>query len=117
MGEQIYYHAWDIDLSPVYVDPREEVWKGFSNGMILTRDYSKEAIGYSKTKGIHGFNHSKTLPKASNISKHLSRACIAIMSEENVSGMIRSVHVSVANLVRERLFNLIYSQVLKMKSF
>lgn len=42
MGEQLYYHAWGIDLSPVYGDFLKSEQKGFGHGITLLRDYSKD---------------------------------------------------------------------------
>lgn len=42
MGEQLYWHAWGIDLSPVFGHFIKMEQKGFSHGISLLRDYSKE---------------------------------------------------------------------------
>ncbi|MFB5269331.1 DNA polymerase V [Paenibacillus enshidis] len=130
MGEQIYYHAWGVDLSPVFVDPAEEIRKGFSNGITLMRDYSAHEIptviyeltdhiasrmreihaagrtvslslGYSKHEGLRGFSRSRTLPEATNISKRLYDACMALVGQANIMGKIRTIHVGVSNLVND----------------
>lgn len=135
MGEQLYYHAWGVDLSPLYVDPAEETRKGFSNGITLMRDYSKEeihtviyeltdhiaarlrnirsagrtvslSIGYSKNEMVPGYSRSRTLPQATNISKRLYDVCMSLLMESTVSGPIRTVHVSVSNLVDEHMIQL-----------
>lgn len=44
MGEQLWYHAHGIDLSPTLFDPEaNDVQKGFSQGITLLRDYDKES--------------------------------------------------------------------------
>lgn len=42
MGEQLYWHAWGVDLSPVFGHFIKTEQKGFSHGISLLRDYSKE---------------------------------------------------------------------------
>jgi len=42
MGEQLYWHAWGIDLSPVFGHFIKTEQKGFSHGISLLRDYSQE---------------------------------------------------------------------------
>lgn len=44
MGEQLYWHAWGIDLSPIYGDFTKTEQKGFGHGISLLRDYSKEEV-------------------------------------------------------------------------
>src|SRR5699024_2024198 len=44
MGEQLYWHAWGIDLSPVYGDFLKTEQKGFGHGITLLRDYSRKEI-------------------------------------------------------------------------
>lgn len=128
MGEQLYYHAWGVDLSPVLVDPSDPIRKGFSNGITLLRDYTAHevptviyeltdhiasrmrvihtaartvtlSLGYSKYEGIQSFSRSRTLPEATSLSKRLYEACMNIMRQANIQGRIRTVHVGVSNLV------------------
>src|SRR5699024_6931554 len=42
MGEQLYWHAWGIDLSPVFGDFIKNTQKSYGHGIALLRDYSKE---------------------------------------------------------------------------
>src|SRR5690625_1354048 len=42
MGEQLYWHAWGIDLSPVFGDFTAPVQKRFGHGISLLRDYTKD---------------------------------------------------------------------------
>src|SRR5699024_1816192 len=39
MGEQLYWHAWGIDLSPVFGNFTKIEQKGFGHGISLLRDY------------------------------------------------------------------------------
>ncbi len=44
MGEQLYWHAWGIDLSPVFGNFTKTEQKGFGHGISLLRDYSRDEI-------------------------------------------------------------------------
>ncbi|MGY3386858.1 DNA polymerase V [Paenibacillus polymyxa] len=130
MGQQLYYHAWGVDLSPVFVDIKDEIRKGFSNGITLMRNYSVQevstiileltdhiasrmrqthtatktvtlSLGYSKDDGLKGFSRSKTLPEATNIAKPLYNTCMELLRSANARASIRNVHVAVSNLVPE----------------
>lgn len=41
MGEQLYWHAWGVDLSPVTGNFTKDEQKGYGHGMTLLRDYEK----------------------------------------------------------------------------
>src|SRR5699024_8365929 len=42
MGEQLYWHAWGVDLSPVLGDFIKVNQESFGHGISLLRDYSKD---------------------------------------------------------------------------
>lgn len=44
IGEQLYWHAWGVDLSPVFGNFIEHNQKGFGHGITLLRDYTQEEI-------------------------------------------------------------------------
>ena len=44
MGEQLYWHAWGVDLSPVTGNFTKDEQKGYGHGMTLLRDYEKSEI-------------------------------------------------------------------------
>lgn len=128
MGEQLFYHSWGVDLSPVFVDPREEMRKGFSSGITLMRDYSLQdvpvviyeltdtlarklrkiqaaaftvslSIGYSKHANIKGFSRSKTMYQASHTSKHLYETCLHLLKKHASPAPVRFIHVGVSNII------------------
>ncbi|ALS09946.1 hypothetical protein ABE82_26385 (plasmid) [Paenibacillus peoriae] len=130
MGQQLYYHAWGVDGSPVFVDIKDEIRKGFSNGITLMRSYTYQevsitileltdhiasrmrqshtatktvtlSLGYSKDDGLKGFSRSKTLPEATNVAKPLYNTCMELLRSANARASIRNVHVGVSNLVPE----------------
>ncbi|CDQ41943.1 DNA polymerase IV [Virgibacillus salexigens] len=45
MGEQLYWHSWGIDLSPVIGNFTQSEQKSFGHGITLLRDYSANEIG------------------------------------------------------------------------
>src|SRR5699024_3327877 len=128
MGEQLYWHAWGIDLSPVYGDFTKPPQKSFGHGISLLRDYSKEealtcildlceevcrrarsakqvgrtvhlGIGYSKETG-GGFSRSQTLHTPTNITMEMYEVC-ARLFETHYDGKsyIRRVYVTLTNLL------------------
>ncbi|MET3682222.1 DNA polymerase V [Alkalibacillus flavidus] len=44
MGEQLYWHAWGIDLSPVTGQFTKTEQKGYGHGITLLRDYTEDEI-------------------------------------------------------------------------
>src|SRR5699024_10852349 len=42
MGEQLYWHAWGIDLSPVFGDFTHTENDSYGHGISLLKDYSRE---------------------------------------------------------------------------
>lgn len=47
MGEQLWYHAWGVDLSPVFGNPggnSHSTQKGYGHGITLLRDYTGDEV-------------------------------------------------------------------------
>lgn len=125
MGEQLYWHAWGIDLSPVYGDFLKTEQKGFGHGITLLRDYTKDEIetcilelceeacrrartekkvGRTVHLGISytdmgGFNRSKSIDYPTNITKSMYDICMHLFSKfyDGYSN-IRRVYVTLNNL-------------------
>lgn len=127
MGEQLYWHAWGIDLSPVYGNFPQTAQKGFGHGIALLRDYSKEdtavcildlceevcrrartakqtgktvhlGISYSKDTG-GGFNRSRSLIHPTNSTMDVYRLCMQLFQEfYDGKSSIRHVYVTLDNL-------------------
>lgn len=127
MGEQLYWHAWGIDLSPVFGDFIKTEQKGFGHGIALLRDYSKDevsvcilelceevcrrtrmasnvgrtislSIGYSKYTG-GGFNRSNSIPTPTNITMDVYDVAMYILNKfYDDHSSIRHVSVSLQNL-------------------
>lgn len=127
MGEQLYWHAWGIDLSPVFGDFLKTEQKGFGHGISLLRDYTSDevttvildlceevcrrartankigktihlAIGYSKETG-GGFNRSTSIDIPTNITLEMYKVCLRLF-ERHYDGWsyIRKVSVTLTNL-------------------
>lgn len=127
MGEQLYWHAWGIDLSPVLGNFTKTEQKGFAHGISLLRDYSKEevaacildlceevcrrarsadkagrtihlGISYSKETG-GGFNRSKSITLPTNITMEVYGVCMQLFNEfyDGISD-IRHVYVTLDKL-------------------
>lgn len=111
MGEQLYYHAWGVDLSPVEVQAKVYEHKGFSSGITLLRDYHLSEIprvlldlldeicarmrkthvaartvgvscGYSKDTMTPGFQRTQTMESATNDPLRLHEVCLRLFRDE-----------------------------------
>ncbi|WP_174615293.1 DNA polymerase IV [Virgibacillus ihumii] len=127
MGEQLYWHAWGIDLSPVFGDFTKTKQKGFGHGISLLRDYSEEdisvcildlceevcrrarsfnkvgktihlGISYSKeTRG--GFSRSQSIHLPTNVTKDIYQICMHLFQKfYDGESKIRHVYVTLDNL-------------------
>jgi DNA polymerase V len=128
MGEQLYWHAWGIDLSPVFGNFLKTTQKSFGHGISLLRDYTKDeistvildlceescrrarrakkvgrtihlGIGYSKETG-GGFSRSVSLDIPTNITTEMHEICMYLF-EQYYDGYsnIRRVYVTLTNLL------------------
>src|SRR5690625_422624 len=127
MGEQLYWHAWGIDLSPVFGDFTKTKQDSFGHGISLLRDYTKEdalicilelceeacrrartakkvgrtihlGIGYSKETG-GGFSRSQSIYTPTNITLEMYDVCINIFEKfYDGHSKIRKVYVTLTNL-------------------
>jgi DNA polymerase V len=130
MGEQLYWHAWGIDLSPVFGDFIKKEQKGFGHGITLMRDYSKTeiatcildlceevcrrarsvnqagktihlGINYSKyTSG--GFHRSKSIDLPTNITMEVYHVCMQLFHQfYDGHSQIRRVYITLDNLYHD----------------
>ncbi|MFD1848446.1 DNA polymerase IV [Oceanobacillus bengalensis] len=122
MGEQLYWHAWGIDLSPVYGSFTKTEHKGFGHGIALLRDYTKDevavcildlceevcrrarardkagktihlGIAYSKETG-GGFSRSRSITLPTNVTMDIYHICMQLF-HEFYDGKSNIRHVSV----------------------
>lgn len=127
MGEQMYWHAWGIDLSPVYGNFLETEQKGFGHGITLLRDYSEKeidtcilelceevcrraraankvgrtihlGIGYTR-QDSGGFNRSKSIEIPTNMTQNMYEVCMRLFHTfYDGSSQIRRVYVTLDHL-------------------
>lgn len=128
MGEQLYWHAWGIDLSPVLGDFTKTTQKSFGHGISLLRNYTAKetlicildlceeacrrartamqagktvhlAISYSTDTGGGGFKRAKSIDTPTNITLEMYDVCTHLF-EQFYDGvsLIRRVTVTLTNL-------------------
>lgn len=127
MGEQLYWHAWGIDLSPVYGNFTKTEQKGFGHGIALLRDYTEDevavcildlceevcrrtrtanktgktihlGISYSKETG-GGFSRSRSVSHPTNVTMDIYRVCMQLFKQfYDGESNVRHVYVTLDNL-------------------
>lgn len=131
IGEQLYWHAWGIDLSPVFGDFLKSSQKSFGHGITLLRDYSatealigildlcEEVCHRARThhqagKTIHlsvvysketesGFSRSQSLPFPTNNTMEVYHICTQLFQRfYNGTSMVRKMYVALTNLTEQR---------------
>ncbi|WP_409301521.1 DNA polymerase thumb domain-containing protein [Peribacillus sp. SCS-155] len=128
MGNQLYHHAWGIDLSDIGA-PIMEGQISFGKSQILLRDYKEEeevkhvilemceevarrarahrkagrtislGIGYSQDEFGGGFHRSRSIQEPTNITMELYRICLELFRENYVPKTVRSISISLSNIV------------------
>lgn len=128
MGEQLYWHAWGIDLSPVLGDFTKTTQKSFGHGISLLRNYTAKetfvcmldlceescrraraanqvgrtiqlSIQYSTDTGGGGFQRSKSIESPTNITLEMYEVCVQLFEQfYDGTNLIRRVSVSLTNL-------------------
>ncbi|ATB52750.1 nucleotidyltransferase [Caldibacillus phage CBP1] len=108
IGNQLYYHAWGVDLSEIGA-PIMEGQISFGRSQILLRDYKKEeeircvilemceevarrarehrmagrtislGIGYSADEGGGGFHRARTVGEPTNVTADLYHVCLGLL--------------------------------------
>ncbi len=135
MGNQLYYHAWGIDLSEIGA-PIIEGQISFGKSQILLRDYKEEheikhvilemceevarrarthrkagrtvhfGLGYSRDEFGGGFYRSKTIDQPTNITMDIYQICLEIFEKFYDGRTVRQISVSLANIVDDNEFQL-----------
>jgi DNA polymerase V len=135
MGNQLYYHAWGIDLSDLGA-PIIEGQISFGKSQILLRDYKEEeeikhvilemceevarrarthrkagrtislGIGYSQDELGGGFHRSRTIKQPTNVTLELYRVCLELFHEHYTGKTVRQISLAIANMVDDREFQL-----------
>jgi DNA polymerase V len=130
MGNQLYYHAWGVDLSEIGA-PIMEGQISFGKSQILLRDYKERkeiksvilemceevarrarthkkagrtvsfGIGYSQEEFGGGFHRSRTVEEPTNITMDLYRVCLELF-EENYNGRtVRKISIALSNITED----------------
>ncbi|MED4456139.1 DNA polymerase thumb domain-containing protein [Metabacillus fastidiosus] len=128
LGNQLYYHAWGIDLSKIDSSIQEKQVR-FGKSQILLRDYRKESevkvvilemcedvakrardarkaartislgLGYSKVELEKGFQRSRTIDYPTNITMDIYKVCLDLLKENYKRNIVRQISISLSNLV------------------
>jgi len=127
MGEQLYWHAWGIDLSPIYGDFTKTEQKGYGHGISLLRDYTEKevetcildlceevcrrartanktgktihlGISYGKETG-GGFSRSQSMNRPTNVTMDMYKICMQLFRKfYDGESNLRHVYVTLGNL-------------------
>jgi len=130
MGNQLYYHAWGVDLSDLGA-PIIEGQISFGKSQILLRDYKEEVeikrvilemceevanrarthrkagrtislgISYSRDEFGGGFHRSRTVKQPTNITMDLYRVCLELFHEHYSGRTVRQISISLGNIVND----------------
>lgn len=127
MGNQLYYHAWGVDLSEIGA-PIIQGQISFGKSQILMRDYPdpeevKHVIlemceevarrarrhkkaGRTISLGIHysrdefggGFYRSKTIDSPTNITMEMYRVCLELFEKFYAQKTVRKISIALSNI-------------------
>lgn len=135
MGNQLYYHAWGIDLSEIGA-PILQGQISFGKSQILLRDYTdKEEIkhvvlemceevarrarthrkagrtvhfglGYSKDEFGGGFYRSRTMEEPTNVTMTIYHICLALLDEHYNGKTVRKITISLGQITDDHEYQL-----------
>ena len=135
LGNQLYHHAWGIDLSKMGA-PSLENQVSYGKSQILMRDYNKIAevkavllemceevarraresnkagrtlslgIGYSKNGQGGGFYRSRTIYEATNDTMEIYTVCKELLNESHDGRPVRQISISITKLEDEHSMQL-----------
>jgi DNA polymerase V len=127
MGNQLYYHAWGVDLSEIGA-PIMQGQISFGKSQILLRDYpdpeevkhvileiSEEVarrarqhkkvgrtislgIGYSRDEFGGGFHRSKTIDQPTNITMDIYETCLELFEKFYANKTVRQISITLSNI-------------------
>ncbi|MGM0874093.1 MAG: DNA polymerase thumb domain-containing protein [Bacillota bacterium] len=127
MGNQLYYHAWGVDLSEIGA-PIMQGQISFGKSQILLRDYpdpeevkhvileiSEEVarrarqhkkvgrtislgIGYSRDEFGGGFHRSKTINQPTNITMDIYETCLLLFEKFYANKSVRQISITLSNI-------------------
>ncbi|MEH7222869.1 UV damage repair protein UvrX [Bacillus sp. JJ1566] len=127
MGNQLYYHAWGVDLSEIGA-PIMQGQVSFGKSQILLRDYPDpeevkhvilemceevarrarrhQKAGRTISLGIHysqdefggGFYRSKTIETPTNITIEMYRVCLELFEKFYAQKTVRKISIALSNI-------------------
>ncbi|MHC0036025.1 Y-family DNA polymerase [Pseudoneobacillus sp. C159] len=130
MGNQLYHHAWGIDLSEIGA-PIMAGQISFGKSQILLRDYKEEeeikhvilemceevarrarthrkagrtisfGVGYSQDEFGGGFYRSRTIEQPTNVTMDIYRVCLELFYEHYTGKTVRQISMAIGNLVED----------------
>ncbi|UPW81546.1 UV damage repair protein UvrX [Lysinibacillus sp. Ag94] len=136
MGNQLYYHAWGIDLSKLGEPLITNGTLSFGKGQMLMRDYhtrkeisvvllemcedvmkrTRDAgfvgrtislgLSYSRNAMTKGFHRSKTIAVPTSETLVMYKTCLELLDEHFAGEPARQLSVRIANLEREHSIQL-----------
>lgn len=136
MGNQLYHHAWGIDLSKLGEPLVKNPSLSFGKGQMLMRDYhtrkeisvvllemcedvmkrARDAgfvgrtislgLSYSRNAMTKGFHRSKTISTPTNETLEMYKVCIELLDEHFAGEPARQLSVRISNLDREHSIQL-----------
>ncbi|WP_042355130.1 DNA polymerase thumb domain-containing protein [Bacillus rubiinfantis] len=128
MGNQLYHHAWGVDLSDLGA-PIIEGQISFGKSQILLRDYKDEqeikhvilemceevafrarnhrkagrtvslGISYSQDEYGGGFHRSRTIRQPTNVTMELYHVCLEIFQAHYTGKTVRQISLALSNMV------------------
>ena len=131
MGNQLYHHAWGVDLSDIGA-PIIEGQISFGKGQVLLRDYKKPeeikhvilemseevarrtrasgmagrtvslGIYYSKDEFGGGFHRSLTREIPTNITMDIYEMCLTLFEQFYTGKTVRKISITLSNVVPDR---------------
>lgn len=135
MGNQLYHHAWGIDLSEIGA-PIMAGQISFGKSQILLRDYKEEeeikhvilemceevarrarthhkagrtisfGVGYSQDEFGGGFYRSRTISQPTNVTMDIYRVCLELFHEHYTGKTVRQISMAIGNLVEDNQLQL-----------
>jgi DNA polymerase V len=135
MGNQLYHHAWGIDLSEIGA-PIMAGQISFGKSQILLRDYKEEeeikhvilemceevarrarthrkagrtisfGVGYSQDEFGGGFYRSRTIGQPTNVTMDIYRTCLELFHEHYTGKTVRQISMAIGNLVEDNQLQL-----------
>lgn len=127
MGNQLYHHAWGVDLSEIGTSIRQEQ-VSFGKSQILLRDYPDPTevkqvileiceevarqtrkhkkigrtvslgIGYSKDEFGGGFHRAQTMESPTNITMDIYKTCLNLFDKFYTNKTVRQISVTLSNI-------------------